>query len=615
MGKYKKYAKIEQNSDQPNNISSNNINTNNSNQNNKIVNKRREITNKNELNNLKDRNYIKNDETPISKILWEIYDAMIYFFIMCKNFILPSGISFKIFVSFLILELLYQGIIIYIIKSVLYAINKYFSIWTGFTNMYIYIISYIQMIYIFISEGLLIFRFIHLKIYIFKKLNWLINILTFIIIILNAISMNEIYNKVYKFYGKNNNYLYLDNNNNIKENLVNEYINLYVNKNDDYEYYELCYEIKFNYFIFEKIKKKFPNYKWRFDRNSKYYVGCKNFSLSKNSFFDNSKKYNLYFNCQNKFDTNTAPNFCVSSKYRQKRFYSHLKMAIFEIMILILWNLYNYFSIELIYHYYPFLKNNSYEQNNCNKKKNNDYNDSYKYNNNNNYEKQSKIQTVTYKDINDKEINDYEYYEEEEEGEYEEDENVKKNDENKKSNNIKEYKVRKISKRKMKTYKKKRKKNRYKEEQIKNKNKYFDEEILDKDYFENNKNIDDDSSDNNVDDKDENFYKNDNDDIGNNDINEKTEDKEESEDLKEKEEEEEELATNYNYIESKNKFEEFWKKCMQKIRKHQHIERTFNFIFGNYIDLIKNKIHHILLDIDKNLSDDNDNDNDKNDDK
>ena len=75
------------------------------------------------------------------------------------------------------------------------------------------------------------------------------------------------------------------------------------------------------------------------------------------------------------------------------------------------------------------------------------------------------------------------------------------------------------------------------------------------------------------------------------------------------------METNYNYIESKNKFEEFWKKCMQKIRKHQHIERTFNFIFGNYIDLIKNKIHHILLDIDKNLSDDNDNDNDKNDDK
>ena len=390
MGKYKKYAKIEQNCGQPNNISSNNTNTNNSIQNNKTINKRREITNKNELNNFKDRNYIKKDENPISKILWEIYDAMKYFFIMCKNFILPSGISFKIFASFLILELLYQGIIIYIIKSVLFSLNKYFSIWTGLTNMFIYIISYVQMIYIFICEGLLIFRFIHLKIYIFKKLNWLINILTCIIIILNAISINEIYSKVYKFYSKSNN-LHLDNNN-IKENLVNEYINLYVNKNEDYEYYELCYEIKFNYFIFEKIKNKIPNYRWHFDNNSKHYIGCKNFSLAKNPFFDNSQKYNLYFNCQNKFDTNTAPNFCVSSKYRQKRFYSQLKIAIFEVMILILWNLYNYFSIELIYHYYPFLKNNSNDENNCIKKINNNYNNDYKYNNN--YEKQSKNQMV-----------------------------------------------------------------------------------------------------------------------------------------------------------------------------------------------------------------------------
>ena len=605
MGKYKKYAKIEQNCDQPNKISSNNNNTNNSQQSNKMINKKREINNKNELNNFKDRNYIKKDESPISKILWEIYDAMKYFFIMCKNFILPSGISFKVFASFLILELLYQGIIIYIIKSVLFVLNKYFSIWTRLTNMYIYIISYVQMIYIFICEGLLIFRFIHLKIYLFKKINWLINILTCIIIILNAISINEINSKVYKFHGKNNN-LFLDINKNIKDNIVNEYINLYVNKNDDFQYYELCYEIKFNYFIFEKIKNKIPSFHWHFDSNLNLYIGCKNFSLSKRPFSDNSQKHNLFFNCQNKFDTNTAPNFCVSSKYRQKRFYSHLKIAIFEVMILILWNLYNYFSIELIYHYYPFLKENLYEHNNYINKNNNNYNNDYKYNNNKNiYKNNNKTQTVTYKDINDKEINESEYIEEEEEEEYEEEESPKRNEEYKKQNSIKEYKIRKISKRKMKTYKKKRKKNRYKEE--KNKNIYFDEEILSKDYYENNEDNDYDLSDNNDDDKeDDNFFKfvnnNLNSDKEKNDLNQKNDD-EDNEDSDNLDKEEDELET-HSYIAKKNKFDEFWKLYLKKIRKHQYIQRIFIFIFGNYIDWIKNKIHHILLEIDKNLSDD-----------
>ena len=99
------------------------------------------------------------------------------------------------------------------------------------------------MIYIFICEGLLIFRFIHLKIYLFKKFNWLINILSFIIIIFNLFEIKDLNYKIHRFYTKN-----LDNfaskNKIIKDNIVNEYINLHINRNEDFQHYEFCYELK-----------------------------------------------------------------------------------------------------------------------------------------------------------------------------------------------------------------------------------------------------------------------------------------------------------------------------------------------------------------------------------
>jgi hypothetical protein len=152
MGKYKKYAKIEQNLGESNKSYPNNSNNKNYNKSKKSYDKKKEINNRNKLYNLRDRNNLKKDENSFYEIFWEILDAMKYFFIMVKNFILPSGISLKVFGIFLILEILYQGIIIYIIKSVLFDLNKYFSIWTSFTNIYIYITSYTQMIYIFICE-------------------------------------------------------------------------------------------------------------------------------------------------------------------------------------------------------------------------------------------------------------------------------------------------------------------------------------------------------------------------------------------------------------------------------------------------------------------------------
>ena len=579
MGKYKKYAKTGENLGQPNKISSNNSNTNNFNQSNKMKNKKVQFNNKNELYKLSKGKYIKTDESSLREILWDIWDAMKYFFIMCKNFLIPSGISFRIFASFLFLELLYQGIIIYIINYVLFILNKYFSIWERATNMYIYIISHIQMFYIFICEGFLIFRFIHFKICIFQKLNWLINILTCIIIILNSISINELNSNIYKFYGND---LDLFNSKIIQYNIVNEYINLYVNKDYDFDKYEICNEIKLSERLFNKVKNKFFVYNWHFDSNLNLYIVCKNFSISNYPISGREYRPNIIFNCKNKYDVNTASNFCVSSKYRQIRFYCHLKIAFFEIAILILWNLYNYFSIKFIYHYYPIMKKD--RQNNSSNVKNN-----YKTNGN-----------VTYKDINedvkDEDIYEEEYAEEEEENEQEEEE------ENEKLNNIKKFKIRKISKKK-KSYKRKRNKNRYKVEKIKNKKNNIDEGILNEDIDEKNEDNNEEFSDKNEDDEDyfnikNNFNEDNDDEIS------KEEDEDDVDFNGEEEEEEEEY--NETYTNKEDKIEEIMKSFLKRIKRHQYLQKAFNFLIGSFIERIKNKIHQTFLEIDKDLSDESD---------
>ena len=480
MGKYKKYAKSAQSNVQSNENASNELPNG---------------TNNNDYNNIKKRNNQKLDENSISVILWEIFDAAKYFFIMCKNFLIPQGIPFKIFASFLILEILYQGITIYLIKSVSHLLEEYFAIWNNFIHIYIYIISNVQMIYIFICEGLLIFRFIHLKIYLYKKFNWLLNMLSFIIIIFNIFEIKDLNYKVHRFYTKN-----LDNfasrNKIIKDYIVNEYINLHINRNEDYQHYELCYELKANLNVIYNIRTQFPNIKWNYNTYNDIYTGCRNLTFQNESLFETNSN-NYFFKCNNKIDINIAPNVCVSSKYRQKRFYAQIKMFLYEIIILILWNLYNTFSVRIIYKYYPNLKNDKpfYEENENYSKKN-------IYNKNQN-------RIVTFKDINDKELNNNENNEEEEEEEeYEEEEEEEK--EEKEKNNIKEvgfekvFKMRKISKKRMKTYKKKKKK-KYKEDIFKNKNIYFDDEILNLEYYEGKIDFQDDPLINKEEEKDEKY--------------------------------------------------------------------------------------------------------------
>ena len=585
MGKYKKYAKSAQSNVQSNENASNELPNG---------------TNNNDYNNIKKRNNQKLDENSISVILWEIFDAAKYFFIMCKNFLIPQGIPFKIFASFLILEILYQGITIYLIKSVSHLLEEYFAIWNNFIHIYIYIISNVQMIYIFICEGLLIFRFIHLKIYLYKKFNWLLNMLSFIIIIFNIFEIKDLNYKVHRFYTKN-----LDNfasrNKIIKDYIVNEYINLHINRNEDYQHYELCYELKANLNVIYNIRTQFPNIKWNYNTYNDIYTGCRNLTFQNESLFETNSN-NYFFKCNNKIDINIAPNVCVSSKYRQKRFYAQIKMFLYEIIILILWNLYNTFSVRIIYKYYPNLKNDKpfYEENENYSKKN-------IYNKNQN-------RIVTFKDINDKELNNNENNEEEEEEEeYEEEE-----EEEKEKNNIKEvgfekvFKMRKISKKRMKTYKKKKKK-KYKEDIFKNKNIYFDDEILNLEYYEGKIDFQDDPLINKEEEKDEKYisynikYENNknSDEINspnnydNNDINNFEEN--ENEDLDNKMKENNQSKEQLSLIEQLDIVNTIKNNIFIRVEQFQWWRRLWKFLFEKYILNLKYKIRQIFIKIDKNI--------------
>ena len=585
MGKYKKYAKSAQSNAQSNENVSNELPKSNNNH-----------------DNIKKRNSQKLDENSISAILWEIFDAAKYFFIMCKNFLIPQGIPFKIFASFLILEILYQGITIYLIKSVSNLLEEYFAIWNNFIHIYIYIISNVQMIYIFICEGLLIFRFIHLKVYLYKKFNWLLNMLSFIILIFNIIEIKDLNYKVHRFYTKN-----LDNfasrNKIIKDYIINEYINLHINKNEDYQHYELCYELKTNLNVIYNIRTQFPNIKWHYNTYTDIYTGCRNLTFQNESLFETNVN-NYFFKCNNKIDINIAPNVCVSSKYRQKRFYAQIKMFLYEIIILILWNLYNSFSVRIIYKYYPNLKSDkTFFAENENYSRKNIYN-----------KNQNRI--VTFKDINDKELNNNENKEEEEEeDEYEEEE-----EEEKEKNNIKGgvfekvFKMRKISKKKMKTYKKKKKK-KYKDDIFKNKNVYFDDEILNLEYYEGKIDYQDDPLINKEEEKDEKYFRfnntkinldknncdeiNDQNNYDNNDINNYEEN--ESEDLDNKMEENDKSKEQLSLIEQLDIINSIKNHIFTTVEKFQWWRRLWKFLFGKYILKLKYKIRQIFIKIDKNI--------------
>jgi hypothetical protein len=396
--------------------------------------------------------------------------------------------------------------------------------------------------------------------------------------------------------------------------MINEYINLIINRHDDFQHYEFCYELKGDIDVINKIKIQFPKMKWTYNTYSNIFTGCRNLTFQNESLLEINSN-NFFFKCDNKIDKNTAPNMCVSSKYRQKRFYAQIRMALYEILILILWNLYNAFSIRIIYRYYPNLKS---------EKSNYSEYDNYSRKNQSSHNNKYQSQTVTFKDINDKEINeDHEEEEEEEEYEEEDEESVKKEEKIHKDGLVRVFKMRKISKRKMKTYKKKNKK-RYKEENAKNKNIYFDDEILNLNFFDAKFENDEESNNNNEDEKEEYYFiqnnkyekenknkkkpdnkdknKEQSDSDSDSDLDSDTESDYSYEDNNSGEQgEESDEDVEDNNMEQIHLINSFKRRIFENIEKYQWMRRFWKFISDRFFIILRNKFRNLLLNMDKNL--------------
>ena len=154
----------------------------------------------------------------------------------------------------------------------------------------------------------------------------------------------------------------------------------------------------------------------------------------------------------------------------------------------------------------------------------------------------------------------------------------------------------------MKTLKKKRKKNRYKEEKLKNK--YFDDEILSKEFYDNNDN-EEESSEQNDDEGDDCFFKINKEFNANPESNDMVDKDEYNDDdnVEDKEEDDDEDLDMHDYITKKYKIDKFRKIYLQQIRYYQYFQKLIDFIFGKFFKIIKDKIHQVCLEIDKNLSD------------
>ena len=598
MRKYKKYGKTEQNNDQSINNSFSDSNNNNSNQNKNISNTHSEC-------NPKKRNSLKKDENSIFLIFGEILAAAKDFFMICINYFVPDGIPYKIIVIFFIIEIIYQGIIIYLLQTISHLLKEFFYVWNNFIYSYIYITSSVQRYYILTCEGLLLSRYANIKIYIYKSFNWVLNILGAITILFNIYEMKELNFKIHGFVVQGFTDKIVNPNINYKDFIISEYVYIYIKKEDDLAAYKYCFEMEKYLKIKNIIQKSNPELFWDDDTKPNLYRACCFLNTNNESYF-RTDSYNNFFLCENKEDIKTASNPCVSSIYRQKRFNAHLKIAVYECVILILWNLYNFIYLRIINKHFPDLNLDT-----------EDFSENEKNKNSHNNKNQNKI--ITFKDINGKEINDNNNEEEEEEddNEYDEEEDdIKKGENNQKETNVKEFKIRKISKRKMKNYKKKKKK-RYKEEtNKKNKNDYFDEDILNLDYFDN-KFIEQEEEyliNNDQDEQEDEFM------IINNELNNKKNKDNKSDyyteneiddnlenDIDDKQEEGEQRGgeNEIDYFERISMRNSLKKKIFENIEKYQLLRRIWKSFFDKYFHRLKNKIMYLFIEINKNMKEKN----------
>ena len=331
-------------------------------------------------------------------------------------------ITHKGYLLFFILDtLLNGGSIYYIIYSLIKFYDLYSPLNQEWAYIYIWIICCFQLLFLFTSIILFFMKYIYIKLFLISKFKILFIILCIVIILSNFFSLNCLDNDKYSFQIEN---FELKKLSGYKEYFKRNYLNLYLNKEYDFNEYELCFEMKYNNFT-ELIKEETLYSIWKFEQKDKYFIGCRNVSFKENPSIDKNNPLS-FFKCDINNKINILPNYCISAEIRKKKYNFIYKLNIFQILLLISFFIYEKICNYIFYKYHL-------------------YNISKEY----------------YEDLQEKNENeDGGEGEEEEDGDEDDDEGEEEEDDEEEEEveekiKFRSYKYRKISKKKKKYYKKK----------------------------------------------------------------------------------------------------------------------------------------------------------------
>lgn len=511
----------------------------------------------------------------IELIIKEIYNLIIIIILKIYNLIKIEKFPNKNYLYFLLIDVIINGGSIFYL---VYSLINFYGIYSPFNQewsyFYIWVIASIQLIYFFTSFILFLKKYVYIKIFFFDKFKLLFKIFCSITIIFNYLSLRDLNNEKYSFQIQNYEIKKLSN---YKQYLKKYYINLYLNKDNDIDQFELCFEMKYFKNIIEILKKEDANSLWEFTKENDYFIGCRNISFKDNPQI--SKEDPLtFFKCdKNINNANILPNYCITAEQRRKKYNFIYNFNIFQIILLILCFTYGKIAHLIFRRYklYNIIKKKLSQE----KEKPGESEENEEFESEEEYEE----------DEGEEEEDDEEGEEEEEEKEeFEENKRWRRN-------------TRKISKKRMK-YIKKKQKNRFRKY---NNNEQNEQNLIKE---ENNNNENKDTS-NNIINEDNNKL--------NEEINNKKEKEMEKENkidnnneendknIKKKDEDNKKEEDNNENNKDINNDDDSYINKRKSYRKNSFLYKLF---LGGIVDKIKDKFYNILKEIDKEIKEDEKND-------
>ena len=524
------------------------------------------------------------------------YGFIIFFIIsIIKDlYYLSAIILLKIFYQLKIDEITNRGYILFFILDtfsnggsiyyIIFSLIKFYDLYSPFnqewTYIYIWIICFLQLLFLFISIILFLMKYIYIKLFFISKFKMLFTILCIVMIFFNFSSLNDLNHDKYSFQIQNFEMKKLSN---YKEYFKRHYVNLYLNKETEVNEYELCFEMRYPNNFTDILKQEAHYSLWQFEEKKDYFIGCRNISFKDNPSIDKDNPLS-FFKCDINNKINILPNYCVSSEIRRKKYNFIYKFNIFQILLLIAFYIYGKIGHYIFYRYHLY-----------------------------------SISKEAYDHLQDKnEDDDGEEGEEEEEDDEEEQEEEEEVEE---KINYRRNKYRRISKKKKKYYKKKYKFRKYNFSNNDNQNNQNNNNINNEENKEENKaeeNNEKEEKEKEIEEKKEKLISDENQN-NNKDNNEKSniEDKKENnsdnndEANKNKELQKDNNKDNNEDDKKENNNNDDKKENNEDDKEEKKIYKRNGFIYqfflGGIVDRIKNKFYNILKEIDKDIREDEEN--------